>query len=269
MATAWGSGAWGSNTWGGQQAALTDTVASGAVSAPGVSVTVALSGVSGSGFVGSTVYNKDFILTGVTAQPDIGGVDPYPVPEIQEVHANALVGIISADRTVSITGTSATGNVDNIVFGIPATGVLAEGLVGSVSMGEITVALSGVVVSGLVETIAAFQNPSENGTDAVGLVGNVGLDVTVDLTGVSASGDVGSLTASAVYEQAISGVSASGDVQSVSVGERLVAITGCPAMGNVGSIGAIYWSLINDSQTPNWTSITNTENPNWVEIATV
>jgi hypothetical protein len=269
MATAWGSGTWGSNTWGGQQAALTGTVASGSVSAPGKSVTVALSGVNGSGFVGSTVYNKDFILTGVLASPDVGGVDPYPVPEIQEVHANALVGIIATDRTVSITGTSATGNVDNIVFAIPTTGVLATGSVDSVSMGERTVEISGVAVSGLVGTVAAFENPSETGIDAVGLVGSVGFDVAVNLTGVLSSGDVGSVTSSAVYEQAISGVSASGDVQSVSVGERLVAITGCPAMGNVGNIGASYWSLINDSQTPNWTSITNTENPNWVEIATV
>jgi hypothetical protein len=147
-------------------------------------------------------------------------------------------------------------------------------------MGGRTVALSGVSASGLVGTIAAFVNPAETGTSAVGLVGDVGSNRTVALTGATSSGSLGTLTATVVYERAISGVSATGTVQSVSVGARLVAITGCPAMGKVGDVGYRYWSVIDDSQTPNWTninntespnwtSITNTENPNWVEIATV
>jgi hypothetical protein len=166
MATGWGASTWSSNTWGGSQAAL----------------------------------------TGVTAQPTVGGVDPYPLPEIQEVHADALVGTASSAITVSISGNSATGNVGISVFTIPATGV-------------------------------------------------------------SAVGSLGSLSASIAYGQTLSGVLSNAAVQSV-IGDRLVSITGCAAMGNVGNFGYRYWSVVDDSQTPNWTNINTFENPNWVEIVT-
>jgi hypothetical protein len=36
------------------------------------------------------------------------------------------------------------------------------------------------------------------------------------------------------------------------MGARLVAITGSQAMGNVGSFGVFYWSLIDTSENANW-----------------
>jgi hypothetical protein len=39
-------------------------------------------------------------------------------------------------------------------------------------------------------------------------------------------------------------------------GDVTVAITGNQAVGAVGNFGFIYWSVINDNQTPNWTTIT-------------
>jgi hypothetical protein len=177
MATGWGASTWSSNTWGGSQVAL----------------------------------------TGVTAQPTVGGVDPKPLPQLYEVHADALVGTAKSAVTVSISGNSATGNVGISVFAIPATGV-------------------------------------------------------------SAVGSLGSLSASSAYGQTVSGVLSSAAVQSV-IGDRLVSITGCAAMANIGNFGYRYWSVIddsqtpswnaiNDNQTPNWTSINTFENPNWVEIVT-
>jgi hypothetical protein len=41
----------------------------------------------------------------------------------------------------------------------------------------------------------------------------------------------------------------------MSVGARLIAITGSQAMGNIGSFGVFYWSLIDDSETANWQNI--------------
>jgi hypothetical protein len=164
MATGWGASTWSSNTWGGSQAAL----------------------------------------TGVTAQPTVGGVDPYPFPEIQEVHADALVGIASSTVTVGITGNSATGSVDTPIF-------------------------------------------------------------TILSTGVSAVGDIGSLSVSIAYQQTTSGVLSSAAIQSV-IGDRVVSITGCPAKGNAGNFGYRYWSVIDDTQIPNWAVITTNQTPNWTPI---
>ena len=42
----------------------------------------------------------------------------------------------------------------------------------------------------------------------------------------------------------------------MSMGQRLVAVTGSQAMGNIGNFGKFYWSLIDDSETANWQNIT-------------
>jgi hypothetical protein len=166
MATGWGASTWSSNTWGGSQAAL----------------------------------------TGVTAQPTVGGVDPYPFPEIQEVHADALVGTAKSTVTVSISGNSATGSVGTPIF-------------------------------------------------------------TILSTGVSAAGNVGSLSVSIAYQQTASGVLSSAGTQSV-LGDRFVSITGCPATGTAGNFGYRYWSVIDDTQTPSWAAITTGQTPNWASITT-
>jgi hypothetical protein len=113
------------------------------------------------------------------------------------------------------------------------TGVQADGAVGTVSMGERTVALTGVV--------------------AQGLTGDESRNVTVALSGVSASGAPGNVIFNKIA--ALTGVAASGSVGSVSMGQRLVAVTGCQAMGNVGNFGVFYWSLIDDAQNANWTLV--------------
>ena len=86
------------------------------------------------------------------------------------------------------------------------------------------------------------------------LVGSVLVgDRSIALTGVSASGLIGDEVP--VKSFALTGVSAAGAVGTMSVGARLVAITGSQAMGNVGSFGVFYWSLIDDSETANWQNI--------------
>jgi hypothetical protein len=73
------------------------------------------------------------------------------------------------------------------------------------------------------------------------------------LTGVSASGLVGEDVP--VRSLALTGVSAAGAVGTMSIGARLVAITGSQAMGNVGNFGVFYWSLIDDTENANWQNI--------------
>ena len=65
MTTAWGSGAWGDNSWGGLQSEISGVAASGAVGTTGVNVTVALTGVGGTGAVG-VVTGEVFYFAAIT-----------------------------------------------------------------------------------------------------------------------------------------------------------------------------------------------------------
>jgi hypothetical protein len=193
MATGWGASTWSSNTWGGSQDALTGTAASGFVGAPGVSVTVNITGVSATGSVASVIYSIP--LTGVSARGDVGNVTTTVAPTLSSNTASGIVGNVESNLTVALTGAFATG------------------VVGTVEVGP----------------------------------------HIFPLTGVSSTGDVETLDV--VIFRDTSGVSASAAVQSIAASSRLVAITGCPAMGNVGDVGYRYWSVIDTAETPNWVEV--------------
>ena len=44
--------------------------------------------------------------------------------------------------------------------------------------------------------------------------------------------------------------------------------TGVSAAGSAGTVVAVYWKLIDDSQTANWQLISNTDSAAWAEIDT-
>ena len=109
------------------------------------------------------------------------------------------------------------------------------------------------------------------------------LTILVALTGVQATGNVGVEAPT----QALSGVASSGAVGTVSVANRLIALSGVASSGTtqslistqilagveaggaVGNVIAIYWKLIDDSQTPNWQNITDSQSAGWQLIETV
>ena len=95
------------------------------------------------------------------------------------------------------------------------------------------------------------------GDDDVGEIGSVTTNRTIELVGVSLTGSVGLL----------------------SVAPRVVALTGVSATGQIGTVIAVYWKIIDDSQTANWQNISNpqtpvwsnvvdTQTPNWQEVVT-
>ena len=92
----------------------------------------------------------------------------------------------------------------------------------------------------------------------------VGALVTVSLTGVAASGAVGSVIFNKIVN--VSGVAASGAVGNVSTGERFIAITGNQARGTAGTVDIFYWTTIDDSQTPSWQNVNNSQTPNWEDV---
>jgi len=152
----WGLGGWGLGTWGNGETTLT----------------IELTGVSGSGAVGSLAPDSAQTLAGRSASGEIGTAIP------------------------------------NMFFGL--TGEEAIGSLGA------------VIVPLLSNT-------------AVGFVGTLGVDKAVALSGLGASGAVGSL----------------------GMGPRSVALTGNSARGDAGAVIAVYWKNINTVQTPNWAMIEN------------
>ena len=86
-----------------------------------------------------------------------------------------------------------------------------------------------------------------SGVVASGDVGSVGSGFSQTLSGVVASGSVG--TAGIIRERDISGVGSSGAVQPF---PNVIPFSGVAARGNVGSIGVLYWGLINNYQDAQW-----------------
>jgi hypothetical protein len=116
-------------------------------------------------------------------------------------------------------------------------------------VGDVQLGLTGVSASGAVGTVVVSFGVA--GAQASGSVGILTPNITVALTGNRLNAAVGET----IYAVSMSGNSATGNVQSVSIGQRLVQITGSQAMGAVSNFGVLYWSVINDNQTPNWVVI--------------
>jgi len=53
----------------------------------------------------------------------------------------------------------------------------------------------------------------------------------------------------------------------VSVAERTLALTGVNAIGSVGDVIAVYWKIIDDTQTPSWQNISNPQTPGWSDVS--
>jgi len=118
---------------------------------------------------------------------------------------------------------------------VTLTGVQASGAVGTVVYTPVVAAaITGVQASGAVDTIA------------------VGIR-SVALSGVQASGAVGTIY---TVIGTATGVQATGSVGTIAPTSRTVALTGVGATGQVGTMNYFYWSVIDNSQTPNWQDVT-------------
>jgi hypothetical protein len=63
-------------------------------------------------------------------------------------------------------------------------------------------------------------------------------------------------------------VASSAAVGSVTLAPRLLSLTGDLASGFTGDVIAVYWKLIDDSESANWQNITNSQTPTWSTVAT-
>ena len=63
-------------------------------------------------------------------------------------------------------------------------------------------------------------------------------------------------------------MAAAGAVGSMALGPRVFSLTGNLASGFTGDVIAVYWKVIDDSETANWQNIDNSQTSNWDTVAT-
>jgi hypothetical protein len=170
-------------------------------------------GVEAAGAVGTVAMGERTVaLTGVAALGAVGDVEETNSPIEDGVVAQGQVGLVGSARTVALTGVAASGDVSNVDFAYAAflsgvealgnvgnmlaapigTGVAAGGQTGTISMGERTVALTGVSAAGAVGVAIPVVGPTEDSVVAFGQVGSIAsTSRTVALSGVSARGQAG------------------------------------------------------------------------------
>jgi len=120
-------------------------------------------------------------------------------------------------------------------------------------MSDVTVALGGFGSQGW--GVAAWGEGNVSFL-ATGSVGSVTIIVNpVEVTGVSGTGFVGSVSIAGAANAQVTGLQATGFVGTVTVetGNIIVDLIGVSCIASVTSVSV--WITINDSQTPNWVEI--------------
>lgn len=183
--------------------ALTGVTGTGSVGSVSPAFSIALSGVTGTGSVGTVVPSASFsvALTGVTGTGSVGSVAKVFTIPLTAVSATGSVGTVSSTsvQSVALTGNNATGSVGSVsvTFSIPLTGTTGTGSVGSVASSSVqSVALTGVTGTGSVGSLGKTFSVALSGVTGSGTVGVVTplTGTVVQLTGVTGTGSVGDVT---------------------------------------------------------------------------
>ena len=180
---------------------------------PGLTVTVALSGVSSTGSAGTEIAAvKEANLTAVTGTGSVGSIVWQKVTLMDGNVAYASIADVGVTSTTSLSGTSGTSSVGSVIFSRvgTVTGISATGSVGSISDLTRDLQLSG-------------------------------------LTGVSSVGN-----AQAGKDRTLTSVSLTSTVLS-GVPSVVVTLSGVSALGSLGTFGvAPHWALIDNPENVTW-----------------
>lgn len=169
------------------------------VAAAGGGTTVALTGVSGTGVVGSLAPAVSAALTGNAGTGVVGSVAPSASIALTGNAGAGVVGSVAPSVTIALTGVAGTGVVGTLT---PATGVVVAltgvsgtGVVGSLAA-SVSVPLTGNAGTGAIGTLTPVSGVivALTGVSGTGVVGSLAPAVSIALTGVSADGAVGTLT---------------------------------------------------------------------------
>lgn len=187
----------GGDSWNG-------VIATFKAAAGGGDVSVALTGVEGTGAPGTLTPATDKALTSSTG--------------------TGAVGTVTQSRTKALTGNAGTGAVGTVVAardtgltGAEGTGVVGD-VTASTGSSDVSVALSGVEGTGGVGDTAPAIDTALTGATGTSAAGTVGPGATAALSGVAGAGAVGDVTPAAT--------------------DVTVALTGVEGTGQVGDVAA-------------------------------
>lgn len=222
----------------------------------GGDVTVAITGVSATGAAGSVVPSTTVPVTGVAGTSAVGTVAPGTSVPVTGVAGTSAVGSIVPSTTVALTGVAGTSAAGTVV---PSTTVPVTGLAGTAAVGSVTpattVGLTGVQATGAVGSVVGFADTFDSRTAAVPFLlrgpGKVAPalgprrdpltwtesaptnNVTVAISGVSASASAGNVTPSTTVP--VTGTAATSSVGTVAPATA-VPVTGVVGAGAAGTV---------------------------------
>ena len=245
----------------------------GQVGSLGLGLGINVSGVESTFATPTLSYAGTLVGWGRDAWGDNSwGESPNQVISLVGVAATASVGSISPADVVGISGQEATTNVGSVDFVISPTAAVT-GLDATVSQGTLGLefgpaAISGVAATTNVGTLGLEFGPAEiTGIEATTSLGTleIGAISLIDLTGVSATASVGSISPADVV--GISGIAATTSVGSISpadvVGLSLDQIT-----SSVGLLGIERYTNIDTGSNTSYTSVSTGSNDTYSNVAT-
>jgi hypothetical protein len=223
-----------------------------------VNVSVDLTGVAGTGAVGTATANgkANTTLTGVAGTGAVGTAagNGKASTSLTGVAGTGAVGTATANgkASTSLTGVSGTGQVGSVtvtaVSGVTVnlTGVSGTGAVGTATAtGASVYTVTGVAGTGQVGSATANgkATAAATGVSGTGQVGTATVtaiqNTSTTLTGVSGTGQVGdvSVTAGGSVSVNLTGVSGTGAVGTAAGnGKATATVTGVSGTGQVGSV---------------------------------
>ena len=213
-------------------ATLTGVSGTGAVGTPIVSESVPLTGVSGAGAVGSVIpsIGESVSLTGVSGTGAVGTSTAKVSVSPTGVAGTGAAGTSTAKVSVSPTGVAGTGaaGTSKVQVSASPTGVAGTGATGApTDTISSSVSLTGVAGTGAagIETPGSGSVVQIVGVSGTGVAGVASDDYSsnVALTGVSATSAAGSVSPGVNQSASLSGVSATG-----AVGTSTVKVSALP-----------------------------------------
>lgn len=206
----------------------------------GGNVTVGLTGVSATGQVGTVTPTRSIGMAGLSATAALGTLAVALTAALTGTPATTATGTVATGRTRALTGVSSTTAVGTVgqARTVPTTGVAATGQVGT--LGTSATSAPGPWIK-LRRHRAAMQRrqraepaPRRHQRPRAVLIPSA--DVSVALTGVSATGNTGAL--GKALSKALTGTAGTGQVGNVGASSAgTVALTGVAATGATGTLG--------------------------------
>jgi hypothetical protein len=216
-------------------------------SAGGGDATATITGVSGSGQIGtlSTSGNASVSLTGASGTGSVGSV----VASVSV--ATAITGVNGAGQVGNTTQTGAANVAVSTVAGTGQVGTVSASGIGAP---DGNVAITGIAGTGQVGTLAASGNGavSITGIAATGSVGSVtpSVTVTTTITGAIGTGSVGTTTQTGAANATVSSAVGIGLVGTVSATgtsqDGNAVISGISGIGSVGIVSANDGTVVNN-----------------------